>query len=112
MTMSFEFNEKKVKDKIDNKVNKVQVILDMQIAKDSNYYCPEDVGTLQDSVLLFSDMGSGELVWNTEYAKKQYYGFPDKATDKNPNAQMKWFEVAKTKNNKTWEKIANGEFNS
>jgi hypothetical protein len=87
--------------------SKAQFMLDQQVAKDSNYYAPEDVGTLQDSVLLYSRFGSGQLTWNTEYARKQYYELENKSKDKNPNARMKWFEVAKSEKKDDWVKVAN-----
>lgn len=73
-----------------------QVQLDIQIIKDSNLFCPEDFGTLQASAILHSVPGSGKVVWNEPYAARQYYEAPTKSKDKNPRAQNKWFEVAKT----------------
>jgi hypothetical protein len=111
MNVSVDLDVSKINQKINTNVERTQKILDLQVAKDSNYYCPEDVGILQDSVLLGSDFGSGELIWNIEYAKEQYYGKPNKSTDKNPNARMKWFEEAKATKLKEWIGIANGEYN-
>lgn len=73
-----------------------QVALDIQIVKDGNLFCPEDDGTLQRSAPIHSIPGSGEARWKTPYARNQYYDLPNKSKDKNPRAQGKWFEVAKT----------------
>ena len=111
MKVTIDIDVKKINDKIDVNISRVQKVLDLQVAKDSNYFCPEDTGTLQDSVLLGSDFGSGKLIWNTEYAREQYYSRPNKSLDKNPNARMKWFEEAKSIKLKEWVGIANGEYN-
>ncbi len=105
-----DFNTREVGDSLRRGIDKVQVALDVQIAKDSNYYCPVADGTLRSSVLR-SDFGSGKLVWDTDYAEKQYYGYPNKSTDVNPNARMQWFEEAKAQKKKEWEALANEKFN-
>lgn len=94
------------------KIHSAQILLDQTVAKDSNYYVPKDTGTLESSVLTGSKMGSGELIWNTEYAKEQYYDKSNKSKDLNPNASMKWFERAKAVKLKEWEKITNDKYNS
>jgi len=86
-------------------INKNQNKLDYQILKDSNRFCPNDVGTLQTSGKVDKP---GEIVWDMSYAKKQYYEYPNKSKDKNANARMKWFEEAKSLFLKDWLKIAQG----
>ena len=103
------FNVKKCQDKIEQRVSRVQKLLDAQVMKDSNYFVPVDKHQLERSVLN-SKLGSGVLVWDAEYAKKQYYHFVKKSKDQNPNASTKWFERAKERSMKTWEKIANAEY--
>lgn len=95
----------RVSQKIDNIVSKKQYMLDARVAADSNFYCPQDVGTLQDSVILSNTFGKGYLIWNQTYAKAQYYSLPNKSKDKNPNARTKWFEHAKVAKLKEWVKI-------
>jgi len=82
-----------------------QMKLDVQILKDSNYFCPMDVGTLKTSAKIEQP---GEIVWDQQYAKAQYYGKPNKSKDKNPFARMKWFEEAKVLHKEEWLKIAQG----
>jgi len=81
-----------------------------QVLKDSNYYIPFDTGNLKKSGILSTKLNEGVITWQTPYAHAQYYGLPNKSKARNPNACQKWFEVAKSKNLKTWEKIANDEF--
>ena len=94
-----------IKRKVANNLFFVQQVLDERIAADSNYFCPKDTGGLQGSVLPVQ--GTGILEWNTPYAKAQYYGLPNKSTDSNPNASMKWFESAKSRKLKEWVRLAN-----
>jgi|WetSurMetagenome_2_1015567.scaffolds.fasta_scaffold381508_2 hypothetical protein len=93
--IKIDFDAKGVQARIGRRVQSNQFLLDQQIAKDSNYYCPRDVGSLQDSVIPSAAQGVGVLEWNEVYARAQYYDLPNKSKDKNPNASMKWFEKAK-----------------
>lgn len=111
MRINVQFDTKTTNAKIQAKVKKCQMVLDAQALKDSNYYCPLDTGMLQKSGITNTVIGKGQLVWNTPYAKEQYYGKPNKSHQRNPNATMKWFEVAKSKNIKNWEKLVNDEYN-
>ena len=107
MTLELDLDTDKVKKRVEKRLGKVQFELDSQILKDSNYYAPDSEGFLIDSGVTASKLGTGELIWNTPYSAAQYYGLPDKSTDKNPNASMKWFEVAKAKRKMAWEKLSN-----
>lgn len=105
-----EVNGSLIQAKIKKAAQLTQPVLDSQVMKDSNKYCPQDTGILQKSVITHSVIGSGLLVWRTPYAKAQYYGLPNKSHQKNPFATMKWFEVAKSKCLRQWEQIINGKF--
>lgn len=107
--MKLELDLNKLKRKIEKRTNKAQFFLDQQVIKDSNYYAPEDTGNLQDRAIIAS--GGGEVKWDSIYAARQYYEDNNKSKDRNPNASMKWFEVAKSKNLKEWEKVANDKYN-
>ena len=107
---SFDFRPEGVRTKINGASRRAQFRLDQQVAKDSNYFCPQDVGSLQKSVLPSVQSGDGLLEWNEPYAKAQYYGLPNKSKDKNPNARMKWFEHAKTLWKKKWLEVAQRGF--
>lgn len=107
MNVSVDFNASKaISDRV-ALLKKRQKALDIQVVKDSNYFCPEASGDLKKSALT-SKFGSGEVRWNSIYAREQYYGKPNKSKDKNPNARMKWFEEAKALHKKKWLEIANG----
>lgn len=112
MRVEVDFDVSSTNKRISGRIDKTQAFLDLLIMKDSNKYVPQDVGSLQDSVILYSNLGSGLLIWNTEYAKKQYYKFPNKSKDKNPNASMMWFEKAKLSRKKAWLKFAQERYNN
>ena len=113
MRVSLKMDNNKVSLRIGKRINSLaQPKLDQTVLKDSNYYAPMDEGFLRSSAINNSNIGSGELKWVTPYARAQYYGLPNKSKDKNPNAQMKWFEVAKSKNKEKWVRVANRAYNN
>lgn len=91
-------------------MHQAQKVLDNCVLKDSNRYCPEDSSMLKKSAIISTVLGSGRVIWSTPYAVAQYYGMPNKSKQKNPNAAMKWFEVAKSKKSKQWEGIVYDEY--
>lgn len=84
--------------------------LDAQVLNDSNYFCPMKTGTLQKSAVIYTRIGSGEVVWKTPYARGQYYGenliHPHAP---NPNACAKWFETAKARHMDDWKRLVENE---
>lgn len=111
MKARLELDIAKVIAKISGRIDKsVQPRLDMKILKDSNFYAPEDTGLLKTSGITASKIGSGIVEWNTPYVREQYYERPNKSKDKNPNARMKWFEVAKSLLLENWIKLARKEY--
>lgn len=105
------FDVNKTYIKKSKRILKAQIMLDIQVAKDSNFYCPQANGDLIKSVL-DSKYGSGKLVWDEKYAATQYYSKPNKSHDMNPNARMRWFEEAKSVNKKSWEKLSNDTYHN
>ena len=106
---SVKFDTTKCAGRLQDVIEKRQKLLDQQVAFDSNYYCPEAEGDLKDSVLQSAREGKGVLVWDIEYAKKQYYEMPNKSKDRNPNARGHWFDFAKSVRLQEWLKIAEGK---
>ena len=104
-SVKIQFDAQGVKNRIAAQTRRAQLLLDQQVMKDSNLFCPRDVGSLQDSVIPSASRGEGLLVWNEIYAHAQYYGLPNKSKDKNPRASMKWFEVAKARYLNRWVKL-------
>ena len=80
-----------------------------QVIEDGNYFCKQDQGALMSSALIASQPDKGLAIWDTPYAKRQYYtGTPSK--DVNPNASLMWAEKARSTFGKDWEAIADKEF--
>lgn len=77
-----------------------------EILNDCNQYCKEDTGTLIASSLVHSRPQEGKLIWQTPYARRQYWAIRTAYKDTNPNASWKWCEVAKAKHRQRWERQA------
>lgn len=58
---------------MDKGFQKVQYAFSQQVAKAVDSYVPFDTGTLKNSVQTASKYDEGLLVYNTPYARKQYY---------------------------------------
>ena len=100
-------NDAGIKADIEAKARQVQAPLDSLILQDSNYFCPIKTGTLQQSAIINSRIGSGELVWRTPYARRQYYEYSKPPYQPNPNACSKWFEAAKARWLEKWVRFVN-----
>ena len=80
-----------------------------QALPDCNYFAKRDQGTLIESSQTASDVENGQLVWDTPYARRQYYtGTP--SLDQNPDASILWCEEAHDHFGKDWNKIAQKAF--
>ena len=77
--------------------------LSSEILADCNEYCKEDQHTLINSSLVHSELGSGKLVWQTPYARRQYW---DIRTSLTPGRTWKWCEAAKQRHLAHWEDLA------
>lgn len=54
--------------------SRVQKYVDSEVLRLSDPYIPMQSGALKLSGSLATDIGSGEVCWNTPYARYQYYG--------------------------------------
>ena len=96
-----------IKSDIESKIQQQQKYFDALVLQDSNYFCPIKTGTLQKSAIINSRLGSGELVWKTPYARRQYYEYSKPPYQPNPNACGKWFEAAKARWLEKWVRFVN-----
>ena len=104
------FNAAALREKFAKKIHRAQMKLDVQIVNDSNYYCPQLNMDLRNSGISKTVAGSGNIRWVTDYARRQYYGEHfDHSKSRNPNATAKWFESAKARKQKQWEKLVDDE---
>ena len=77
--------------------------LSAQILQDCNQYVKVDQHTLESSSYAASDLNNGKLVWDTPYAKRQYWEIKTSLT---PGRKWKWCETAKRKFKSDWQKLA------
>ena len=76
---------------------------------DCTSFARRDQATLIGRSQTARDLENGLLVWNTPYARKQYYtGAP--SLDQNPNASILWCEEAHDHFGHDWDKIAQKAF--
>ena len=63
-------------------------------------------GTLIASSLVHSRTQEGKLIWQTPYARRQYWAIRTAFKNVNPNATWRWCEHAKQKNLAKWNRQA------
>ena len=83
--------------------NEVLGPLSTEVLADCNEYCKEDNHALIDSSLIHSEPDKGRLVWETPYAKRQYWEIKTSLT---PGRTWKWCETAKRKHKARWQRLA------
>lgn len=57
---------------VDNK-GRVQKIIDSEVLRLNDKFIPLDTGALRDSGKINTVIGSGEVIYSTPYARRQYY---------------------------------------
>ena len=106
MPIKIQINKSAVQTKVMTAFEKGLPILSEEILNGCNQYCKEDTGALIASSLIHSVPDEGKLIWQTPYARRQYWEIRTAYTDVNANASWKWCEVAKTKHKQQWAKQA------
>lgn len=100
-------------DRFSGQYERAQKWLDNQVVTDSNPYVPFQIGDLRNSAIRGTVPGDGEVVWDSPYARYQYYGKvmvgppPKQVTDiplhyRHPGTGAYWFEKAKSVNKRKW----------
>lgn len=80
--------------------------LSEEILNDCNQFCKEDTGTLIASSLVHSKLDEGKLIWQTPYARRQYWAIRSAFKTVNPGATWRWCEYAKQRHKARWERQA------
>lgn len=97
------FDAKRTASRFDPKFKEAQKWLDNEVVKDTTPNVPMDTGRLYKSAIEATKYGSGEVVYNTPYARPNYYGKNRNFSKlKHPQAQAQWFEPSKAANKKKW----------
>ena len=97
--MKFQISKSQVQAKVQGAWDKGLYALSTEILADCNEYCKEDQHTLINSSMAHSQRDKGILVWQTPYAKRQYWGIKTSLT---PGRTWKWCETAKRKHLSEW----------
>ena len=100
--VKIKFDKNTVCARIDKAWDKSLAILTEEIMNDANQYVKVDKHTLENSALIHSIPKQGKIIWQTPYAKRQYWEIKTAHTDVNPNATWKWFHYAKSKHLQKW----------
>lgn len=106
MPVKIYIDKNKVETRIEYAFKKGMGTLANEILNDCNQYVKEDTGILLISSYIHSKLDEGKLIWQTPYAKRQYWEIRTAHTDVNPNASWRWCEVAKAKHKYQWARQA------
>jgi hypothetical protein len=106
MPVKITFDKSRCVTRITNTFNSNMGLLASEVLNDCNQYCKEDTGALIASSQIHSDLKAGKLVWQTPYARRQYWEIRTAYTDTNPGARWKWAHYAKSKLMRKWERQA------
>ena len=101
--VTIHFNASELRRELSGNGRKAQIMLDDAVKRDTDPFVPMDTGMLARSVQTASPSGSGEVIYNTPYAHRLYYGvdFDFKKTH-HPLATSGWFEAAKAVRKDKW----------
>lgn len=102
MAVTIHFKPSAVEAKITTAWEKGLPLLASEILNDCNEFCKEDTGTLIASSYIHSQPEKGLLIWQTPYARRQYWEIQTAHKSVNPGASWKWAEVAKQKYFSRW----------
>lgn len=99
-------NRGQIHAKIESRWKKTVLPLSAQILQDCNYFVKMDTSALMASSSIHSKLSEGLLIWQTPYARRQYWEIQTAYPDVNPNASWKWCEMARTTFRADWELLA------
>lgn len=77
--------------------------LSAQILNDCNQFVKVDQHSLESSSYAHSQLSKGKLIWQTAYARIQYWKIQTSLT---PGRTWKWCETAKRRYKDDWQKMA------
>ena len=103
MPIKIQLNSQLVEAKVMDAWQKGLYALSSEILADCNESCKEDTGALIASSNTHSIPQKGRLIWQTPYARRQYWEIRTSFT---PGRTWKWCETAKRKWLSRWERLA------
>lgn len=102
MQVKVNINPTQIGQKIEKAWEKARGQVFEEIMNDSNQYVKVDSHTLEGSVLDHSKPRDGLIIWQTPYAKRQYWEIRTANKDENSKATWRWFEFAKSQHLNKW----------
>ena len=106
MAVKIRIDKSAVRAKVEGAWERGLGILTTEIRNDCNQYCKEDTGMLIASSMIHSVVDAGQIIWQTPYARRQYWEIQTAVKDTNPKASWKWCEVAKMRHRERWARQA------
>lgn len=106
MAVKVRINKEACAAKVEGAWGKGLAMLTAEIRDDCNQYCKYDNGILVASSMIHSQLEDGKIIWQTPYARRQYWEIRTAYKDTNPKASWKWAEVAKQKHREQWARQA------
>ena len=103
MAVTIDIHPEKIVLKVESAWNEAMTPLAQEILDDCNQYCKEDSGALIASSYIHSELSKGRLIWQTPYAKRQYWAIPTSLT---PGRVWKWCHYAMSRHKAQWERQA------
>ena len=95
-----------VEAKVSGAFDKALPLLTNEIRADCNEYCKKADGGLYASALSHSILKDGLIIWQTAYARRQYWEIRTAYKTVNPNATWRWCEYAKQRHLAKWREQA------
>ena len=103
MPVRITFDKNQCAAKVQGAWNKGLYALSSQILHDCNSYVKIDTHAMEASSYAHSRLAKGLLVWQTPYARRQYWEIQKSRT---PGRTWKWCETAKRNYLRDWQRIA------
>lgn len=103
MPVKINIDPEKIGAKVDEAWRKSLFYLTEEIRNDCNKYVKYDQGILSASSATHSKPQEGKIVWDTPYAKRQYWEIKTSLTQ---GRTWKWCETAKAHCSEKWKKQA------
>lgn len=100
--VTFTVNKAKIRTRLKTGNQRAQKWLDNEVLKDTAPYVPRVTGELERSGIAGTKIGSGLLLYNKPYARKQYYSDFKHSKQAHPKATRRWFHVSKAVNRQKW----------
>lgn len=106
INLKLDMDANKVYSRFQKRYELAQQRLDSEVLRTTGPYTPMRSGNLFRSGQDATKLGSGQVTWNTPYARRMYYGLNyNFSKDLHPQASAQWFEKSKAVNLPAWKQV-------